>query len=63
VSTAASIGYVAFLAGPPVVGFVADHIGVQHAIAVTGILLVVAFALAGITAPASPGGTDRPGTG
>jgi MFS family permease len=54
VSTAASIGYVAFLAGPPCVGFVADHIGVQHGIAVTGILLLVAFALAGITAPLSP---------
>jgi cyanate permease len=51
VSTAASIGYVAFLAGPPAVGFVADHIGVQHGIAVTGVLLVVAFLLAGITAP------------
>jgi len=51
VSTAASIGYVAFLAGPPCVGFVADHIGVQRGIAVTGILLIAAFALAGITAP------------
>jgi fucose permease len=54
VSTAASIGYVAFLAGPPAVGFVADHIGVQYSIAVTGILLVVAFLLAGITAPVRP---------
>ena len=58
VSTAASIGYVAFLAGPPCVGFVADHIGVQHGIAVTGALLIVAFALAGITAPLSPARRD-----
>jgi hypothetical protein len=58
VSTAASIGYVAFLAGPPCVGFVADHIGVQHGIAVTGTLLIVAFALAGITAPLSPARRD-----
>lgn len=58
VSTAASIGYVAFLAGPPCVGFVADHIGVQHGIAVTGSLLVVAFALAGSTAPVISGARD-----
>lgn len=58
VSTAASIGYVAFLAGPPCVGFVADHIGVQRGIAVTGTLLVVAFALAGSTAPLSPARRD-----
>lgn len=55
VSTAASIGYVAFLAGPPAVGFVADHIGVKHGIAVTGVLLVLAFALAGITGPERTG--------
>jgi hypothetical protein len=37
---------------------VADHIGVQHGIAVTGTLLIVAFALAGITAPLSPARRD-----
>ena len=51
VSTAASIGYVAFLAGPPVVGFLGDHIGVLHGLSVAGVLLVAAFILCRATAP------------
>ncbi len=54
VSTAASIGYVAFLAGPPVIGFLADHVGVLHGLAVAGVLLAVAFILCPVTAPLSP---------
>src|ERR1019366_1748160 len=39
VSTAASIGYVAFLAGPPLIGLLGDHLGVRHAlIAAVGVL-------------------------
>lgn len=39
VSVVASIGYVAFLAGPPVVGLLADHVGVRHALtAAVGLL-------------------------
>ena len=51
VSTAASIGYVAFLAGPPVVGFLGDHIGVLHGLSVAGVLLVAALILCRATAP------------
>jgi MFS family permease len=51
VSTASSIGYVAFLAGPPVVGFVGDHVGVLHALSVAGVVLVLAFLLGPVTAP------------
>src|SRR6266849_5742596 len=51
VSTAASIGYVAFLAGPPVVGFLGDHIGVFHGLSIAGVLLVAAFLLRRATAP------------
>jgi len=51
VSTAASIGYVAFLAGPPVVGFLGDHIGVLHGLSIAGVLLVAAFILCRATAP------------
>ena len=54
VSTVASIGYLAFLAGPPTVGFLADHVGVLRGLSVTGVLLVVAFMLCPITAPISP---------
>jgi predicted MFS family arabinose efflux permease len=60
VSTTASIGYLAFLAGPPSIGFLADHVGVLHGLAVAGALLVVAFLLCPVTAPLSP---SDPGSG
>ena len=56
VSTAASIGYVAFLAGPPAVGFLADNAGVLRGLSITGVLLIVAFLLCPVTAPISPSG-------
>jgi MFS family permease len=54
VSTTASIGYVAFLAGPPTVGFLADHVGVLHGLSIAGVLLAVAFILCPVTAPITP---------
>jgi fucose permease len=54
VSTVASIGYAAFLAGPPAVGFLGDHIGVQHSLSLAGALLIVAFILCRTTAPIRP---------
>jgi MFS family permease len=51
VSTASSIGYVAFLAGPPSIGFVGDHVGVLHALSLAGVVLVLAFLLSPVTAP------------
>jgi predicted MFS family arabinose efflux permease len=56
VSTAASIGYVAFLAGPPAVGFLADRVGVLHSLWVAAVALVTAFLLAGATAPLTADG-------
>ena len=35
VSVVASIGYVAFLAGPPLIGLLGDHLGVRHALTAT----------------------------
>jgi fucose permease len=69
VSTAASIGYAAFLAGPPSIGFLADHVGVLHGLSIAGVLLAVAFFLCPVTAPLrgtrspelSPAHTARPG--
>jgi len=41
VSVAGSIGYAAFLAGPPLIGVLAQHLGVLHAIlCVLGALLI-----------------------
>jgi fucose permease len=51
VSTAASLGYAAFLAGPPSVGFLADHVGILHGLSIAGVLLAVAFFLCPVTAP------------
>ncbi len=56
VSTAASIGYVAFLAGPPVVGFLGDRVGILHSLWVAAVVLAAAFLLAGATAPLTADG-------
>jgi len=55
VSAASSLGYAAFLAGPPLIGFIADHAGVLHALACAGVLLVAAMFLSRATAPSTPG--------
>jgi MFS family permease len=60
VSTAASIGYVAFLAGPPAIGFLGDHIGVLHGLTLAGVLLVAALILCRATAPISPASHVHP---
>jgi MFS family permease len=56
VSTTASIGYMAFLAGPPVVGFLGDRVGVLHSLWVAAVALTAAFLLAGATAPLTADG-------
>lgn len=51
VSVVATIGYVAFLAGPALVGLIGNHTGVLRALTVTGGMLVVGLLLAGVTRP------------
>jgi MFS family permease len=51
VSTAASIGYLAFLGGPPAVGFLGDQVGVLRSITIAGFLIAAAFFLCRFTAP------------
>src|SRR5215831_1643113 len=63
VSTAASIGYVAFLAGPPAVGFLGDRVGVLHSLWVAAVVLAAAFLLAGATAPLTADGGPGQGGG
>jgi fucose permease len=53
VSVVASIGYLAFLAGPPLIGFLGDRVGVLHALTVTAALLAVAILVAGACRPLS----------
>jgi predicted MFS family arabinose efflux permease len=51
VSVVASIGYCAFLGGPPLIGFLGDHVTVQKALIAVAVLLAVAVALAGAVKP------------
>lgn len=51
VSAVATIGYVAFLAGPPLIGVLGSSSGVRHALTVSVGLLVVGVLLAGSTRP------------
>ena len=53
VSVIASIGYCAFLAGPPVVGFLGDHIGVLRALTAVTVLLGLAALISASVAPRS----------
>ena len=54
VSVVASIGYTAFLAGPPLIGFLGDQFGVLRALTVTVALLGLAAVIAGIVKPITP---------
>jgi MFS family permease len=51
VSTVASIGYLAFLGGPPLIGFLGDHLSVQRGLIAVAALLAVAVILAGSLRP------------
>ncbi len=49
VSAVATIGYLAFLCGPPLIGFVGEHVGLLNAL----LLVLVLVAIAGIVSPAA----------
>ncbi|MFI7602748.1 MFS transporter [Actinoplanes sp. NPDC049681] len=51
VSVVASIGYCAFLGGPPLVGFLGDHVTVLKALTAVAALLALATAVAGAIRP------------
>jgi hypothetical protein len=54
VSVVATIGYTAFLGGPPLLGFLGSHFGVLHALLVVSVVLVPAvFAVPAARKPAS----------
>ena len=54
VSVVSSIGYIAFLAGPPLLGMLADHVGYRHALLVIAIPLLGSLLLAPVAAPLKP---------
>ncbi|MDA0183663.1 MFS transporter [Solirubrobacter phytolaccae] len=47
VSVVATVGYVAFLAGPPLIGFLADDVGTLRALTVTGGLVALGLLVSG----------------
>ncbi|KHL04456.1 membrane protein [Sinomonas humi] len=49
VSVVATIGYIAFLAGPPFLGFLGDHLGLRHALLAILVPIAVSLVLAGAT--------------
>ena len=59
VSVIASIGYCAFLAGPPTIGFLGDHVTVLRALIVVAALLTMAALIAGTVRPLAPKPADR----
>lgn len=54
VSVVATIGYTAFLAGPPVVGFVGDRVGVLNALLLVAVVLVPSALAVPAARPPSP---------
>ena len=65
VSAAATIGYVAFLGGPPVLGFISEHIGLLNTLFILVVLVVASGLFSGAARPlredektpvATPGG-------
>jgi MFS family permease len=51
VSVVASIGYLAFLGGPPLLGFLGDHVGVLHALLAVVALTIPALLVVPATRP------------
>jgi predicted MFS family arabinose efflux permease len=60
VSVVASIGYCAFLAGPPLIGFLGEHASVLKALTVVAGLLAVAALVATALRPLSAAGQPNP---
>ena len=56
VSVISSIGYCAFLGGPPLIGLLGQHLTVLHALTAVVVLLGVAAAIAGALRPLPTGG-------
>ncbi|WP_227878506.1 MFS transporter [Arthrobacter dokdonensis] len=61
VSVVSTIGYGAFLGGPPVLGLLAEHVGVLHSLLAVLVMLVVAFVLTPVVRKTATAGA-RQGT-
>jgi MFS family permease len=59
-SVVATIGYLAFIAGPPALGFLGDHVGVLHSLLLVGALAILALGV--VPSVREPGGRPRNAT-
>ncbi|MEU8607535.1 MFS transporter [Actinoplanes sp. NPDC048791] len=59
VSVAGSIGYGSFLAGPPLIGFLAEHFGVLRALLVVVAAICLGLAASGAARPLAPARTPE----
>ena len=57
-SVVATIGYTAFLAGPPFLGLLGDHFGVLRALIVVGGISLIAILIVPVTKPQIPEGAE-----
>ena len=62
VSVVATVGYVAFLAGPPLIGFLAEDVGTLRALTVTGGVVALGLLVSGVLRPLPPA-VEAPGPG
>lgn len=62
VSVVASIGYCAFLGGPPLIGFLGSHVGVLRALIAVAVLLALAAMLATTLRPLPAPASTAPST-
>ncbi|WP_454050868.1 MFS transporter [Cellulomonas sp. Marseille-Q8402] len=60
VSVVSTIGYSAFLAGPPLLGLLAEHVGYRHALLAIAVPVVVGLLVVNAAAPARREPVDRP---
>ena len=51
VSVVSTLGYIAFLAGPPLLGYLGDVTGIRTALLAIGVPILVALLLAGAAKP------------
>ncbi len=66
VSVVSTIGYTAFLAGPPLIGFLGDVVGIRTALLAVGVAVLASFLVAPVArerTPAPAGPVDSPDAG
>lgn len=60
VSVVSTVGYTAFLAGPPLLGLLAAHVGYRHALLAIAVPVVIGLLVVNAAAPARRADPERP---